>query len=71
MVSKKEDLILGLQLLFPLVKRIGFSVNLELLFSQKGSYEKMGPSDTTGEPQPYYELRLDYVEVPVFRPLYR
>ena len=57
---------IGPSAIIPFGKTKKFSVNFELLFSQKGSYEKIGPSDTTGEPQPYYKLKLDYVEVPVF-----
>jgi Outer membrane protein beta-barrel domain len=57
---------IGPSAIIPFGKNKKWSVNLELLFSQKGSYQKVGPSDTTNEPRPYYKLRLDYVEVPVF-----
>ena len=63
---KKTGFNFGPSAIIPFGKKKNFSLNLELLFSQKGSYQKMGPSDTTNEPQPYYKLKLTYVEVPVF-----
>lgn len=57
---------IGPSAIIPFGSKNKFSLNLELLFSQKGSYQRVGPSDTTGEPQPYYNLRLNYVEIPVF-----
>ena len=56
----------GPSAIIPFGKNKKFSVNLELLYSQKGSYQAVGPSDPTGAPQPYYRLQLNYVEIPAF-----
>ena len=63
---RKTGFNLGPSVIIPFGKNKKFSLNMELLFSQKGSYQAMGPSDTLGEPQPYYKLKLSYVEIPVF-----
>lgn len=55
----------GPSVIIPFGKSKKWSTTLELLFSQKGSHQNVGPDDTTGEPRPYYYLVLDYVEIPV------
>jgi len=55
----------GPSVIIPFTKNKKWSVTLELLFSQKGSHQNVGPNDTTGQPKPYYNLNLDYVEIPV------
>ena len=40
-----------------------FSVNIEMLFSQKGAYKKHGPHPDSAKP--YYNTKLDYAEVPL------
>ena len=53
----------GVGALLPLGKGFGFSV--ETLYSQRGAYKKHSVAgDSTG--LPYYHLKLDYLEVPVF-----
>lgn len=52
----------GVGAILPLGK--GFSFGVETLFSQKGAYRKIDPDyDSLG--RPYYQLKLDYLEVPV------
>ncbi len=53
----------GPSVLIPFTKNKKWSVTLELLYSQLGSYEKYANVDTL--PRPYYKLNLDYVEIPV------
>ena len=55
----------GPSVIIPFTKNRKWTITLELLYSQVGSYQKAGPNDTAGEPQPYYRLNLDYAEVPV------
>lgn len=40
-----------------------FSINIQILFSQKGAYKKYGPHPDSAKP--YYHTRLDYAEVPL------
>lgn len=40
-----------------------FSIQIETLFSQKGAYQKFSPQQN--DSTPYYNLRLNYLEVPV------
>jgi hypothetical protein len=49
----------GPMAVIPFGKQKKWSVSLELLFTQKGSYHR-GATDTT-----YYRLRLQYAEIPV------
>jgi len=52
----------GVGAIIPLKKN--FSIGIETLFNQKGSYKKFPPAgDSTGIP--YYKLRLDYLDVPL------
>lgn len=55
----------GPSVIIPFGKNKKWSATLELLFSQKGSHQRVGPDDTIGQPKPYYQLNLDYVEIPV------
>jgi hypothetical protein len=54
---------LGPSVMLPFGKGKKWDVTMELLFSQYGSYEKYAPVDTF--PRPYYQLNLDYVQIPV------
>lgn len=52
----------GVGAILPLGKN--FSLSLETLYNQKGSYKKYPPErDSTGVP--YYKLKLDYLDVPL------
>jgi hypothetical protein len=52
----------GVGAIVPLGKN--FSIGIETLYNQKGSYKKYSINgDSTGTP--YYKLRLDYLDVPV------
>ncbi len=55
----------GPSVIIPFTKNKKWTVTLELIYSQAGSYQKVGPNDTTGQRQPYYKLNLDYAEIPV------
>jgi hypothetical protein len=54
---------IGPSVIIPFTKSKKWSVTMELLFSQYGSYEKYADIDTL--PRPYYKLNLDYVQIPV------
>jgi len=43
-----------------------WSISIEASFSQKGSYEKYPPDADPTKELPYYDLRLSYLEVPLF-----
>jgi hypothetical protein len=58
---KKWGWNIGPSAMLPLGKN--FSLQLETLFSQKGAYQKY--SNQYGDSTPYYNLRLNYLEVPV------
>src|ERR1035438_340859 len=60
---KHYGLNIGPSVLIPFTKSKKWDVQLELLYSQVGSYEKYAPVDTL--PRPYYHLNLDYVQIPV------
>jgi hypothetical protein len=51
----------GVGAILPLGKN--FSLSLETLYNQKGSYKKF-PPEPDGLPYPYYKLKVDYVDVP-------
>ena len=55
----KYGLNFGPMVILPLDMKKNWSVSMELLYSQKGSYHK-GSTDST-----YYRLNLDYIDVPV------
>ncbi|MCX6278800.1 MAG: outer membrane beta-barrel protein [Bacteroidetes bacterium] len=55
----KIGLNVGPQVIVPFGKNKNFSVSMELLYSQKGSYHR-GGTDTTG-----FRMNLDYAEIPV------
>jgi hypothetical protein len=55
----KYGLNFGPMVIVPFGKKKSWSVSMELLYSQKGSYHK-GSTDST-----YYRLNLDYIDVPV------
>jgi len=58
---KKPGFNTGVATFLPIHEK--FFISLEVAFSQKGSYQKYAPqADTT---MPYYNLRLNYVEVPL------
>lgn len=59
----KAGLNAGVGALLPLGK--GFGFNVETLFSQKGAYKKFDPAGTDSLGRPYYQVKLDYLEVPV------
>jgi len=42
-----------------------WSISLEASFSQKGSYQKYPPEYLANQILPYYNLRLNYAEIPV------
>src|ERR1017187_5070363 len=60
---KHYGLNIGPSVLIPFTKNKKWTVTMELLYSQVGSYEKYANVDTL--PRPYYKLNLDYVEIPV------
>jgi len=55
----KFGLNVGPMVALPFGKKRNWSVSMELLYSQKGSYHK-GSTDST-----YYKLKLDYIDIPV------
>jgi len=56
---RKVGLNFGPMAILPFGKQKQWSVSMELLYSQKGSYHK-GSTDST-----YYRLNLDYIDIPV------
>ncbi|MCX6284557.1 MAG: porin family protein [Bacteroidetes bacterium] len=56
---RKVGLNFGPMVILPFGKNKNWSVSMELLYSQKGSYHK-GSTDST-----YYRLNLDYIDIPV------
>lgn len=42
-----------------------FSMSVEVLFNQKGSYQKLPPSPDSLSHVPYYSLRLNYLTAPI------
>jgi hypothetical protein len=42
-----------------------FSMSVEVLFDQKGSYRKIPPESDSIANLPYYSLKLDYVKAPI------
>jgi len=59
---RKPGLNAGVGAALPLGKN--WSVSIETLFSQKGAYKKY-PENTTNLSLPYYNLRLNYAEIPL------
>jgi len=59
---RKPGLNAGVGAELPLGKN--WSVSIETLFSQKGAYKKY-PENTTNLNLPYYNLRLNYAEIPL------
>jgi len=58
---QKPGLIIGAGAIVPINDM--FSVNIQMLFSQKGAYKKYGPHPDSAKP--YYHTELDYAEVPL------
>jgi len=56
---RKVGINFGLMVMIPFGKKKNWSVTMELLYSQKGSYHKGGTDST------YYRLNLDYIDIPV------
>lgn len=54
----------GASAIFPFGKTSNWSIGIETLFTQKGSYEN-DPNSPDSLGKPYYNLRLNYAEVPV------
>ena len=61
---KKIGFNLGISAIMPIYKQRIFS-SVEISFSQKGSYQKYPFEDDPNKSLPYYNLRLNYLEVPV------
>jgi len=59
---KKIGFNAGVSAIYPFTDQ--WSMSIEASFSQKGSYQKYPPEDL-GKPLPYYDLRLNYLDVPV------
>ena len=59
---KKLGFNVGVSAIYPFTDK--WSMSIEASFSQKGSYQKYPPEDL-GKPLPYYDLRLNYLDVPV------
>jgi len=57
--SRKVGINFGPMVVLPFGKNKNWSVSMELLYSQKGSYHK-GSTDST-----YYRLNLDYIDIPI------
>ncbi len=53
---------LGAGVIVPLNKKSTFFASMELLYSQKGSYEEFSPVDTGASP--YYKATLNYAQIP-------
>lgn len=58
---QKPGLVIGAGAIVPVSKI--FSLNIQMLFSQKGAYKKYGVHPDSA--LPYYKTRLDYAEVPL------
>jgi len=58
---QKQGLAIGAGAIVPVSKV--FSLNLQVLFNQKGAYKKFGVHPDSA--LPYYKTRLDYAEVPL------
>jgi len=58
---QKPGLVVGAGAIVPINDL--FSVNIQMLFSQKGAYKKYGPHPDSAKP--YYHTQLDYAEVPL------
>jgi len=56
---RKVGLNFGPMVVVPFGKNRNWSVSMELLYSQKGSFHR-GSTDST-----YYRLNLDYIDIPV------
>ncbi len=54
----------GVSTIYPFNKK--WSLGIEASFSQKGSYQKYPPESNPDKSLPYYDLRLNYLEVPLF-----
>jgi hypothetical protein len=61
---KKFGFNVGASSIYPFNEK--WSISVEASYSQKGSYEKYPPEDRPDKSLPYYNLRLSYLEVPVF-----
>jgi len=59
---KKIGFNAGVAAIYPFTDN--WSMSIEASFSQKGSYQKYPPEDI-GKELPYYDLRLNYLDVPV------
>ncbi|MCK5856949.1 MAG: PorT family protein [Bacteroidales bacterium] len=59
---KKIGFNVGVAAIYPFNDK--WSLSIEASFAQKGSYQKY-PPDNTGKELPYYDLRLNYLDVPV------
>jgi len=59
---KKIGFNAGVSAIYPFTDK--WSMSIEASFSQKGSYQKYPPEDL-GKELPYYDLRLNYLDVPV------
>lgn len=55
----------GPSVIIPFTKNKKWTVTLELDYSQLGSYQKHGPSDSITAITPYRKINLDYAVVPV------
>ena len=58
---QKPGLVIGAGAVVPINDM--FSINIQMLFSQKGAYKKYGPHPDSAKP--YYHTQLDYAEVPL------
>lgn len=58
---QKPGLVIGAGAIVPVSKI--FSLNIQMLFSQKGAYKNYGVHPDSA--MPYYKTRLDYAEVPL------
>lgn len=59
---KKIGFNVGVSAIYPFTDK--WSMSIEASFAQKGSFQKYPPEDL-GKPLPYYDLRLNYLDVPV------
>ena len=60
---KKIGFNAGVSAIYPFTDK--WSVSIEASFMQKGSYEKYPPTSNPTKSLPYYDLRLNYLEVPL------